>query len=453
MWQIVHDFACEGTSDPVAALDAINEVDFDNTNPYTALVDPTNVGTLRAELDNCHPIHTHKTWLFAIGDMQFFVTVEHFLDYPVRYFYELQEHKRHPSFGEPNVWYGDEVSYPCLDSSTEKEQQGLPSQEYRDDLEIFRPALEAPTAYFGTSSLRPSKPLPLEFGFFLGRLSCMKKEKWESVCRHVPTIFNGEVKYYSTIEPQDQESEFHNFQSTPFVVFVHPIDKSYWIVFDYLPITRRIVAPTYKRGKADFYRGRVPPKNVGNCEYCHEKVDLELFDADTWRVAPIERLEEMESFWKELGVPPFSVLRIPPLRWDDTLGDGRWCSRPDDADQPAPGKKEEEKGEEHEQEGHAVQNHGPFIEVALDKDPEEPQIRMLSQATRVRPNPFKAKHAEWKDYWSRWLWDPQPGDPSPSPTSPDRKDSTQRQDPESWSADNTCQLCAAKQRKRRTRGG
>lgn len=423
----------EGNGDPEFIVDAINTVDFNNVDPWGIYLDWTNIGTLKIKLNGSHPKHGRPQWLFRIKDHEFFLSFEHFPDWPVAYFYDLQEHKRHPSFGTPRVWYDEEEGSPPSSSSNGLER---PSPEYWEDMETFRPPLEAPTAYLNTDTQRLIKPMPLKFGFFLGRLGY-------------------------------QKAGTNHYKRAPFVVFVHPIDKSYWIVFDHRPIKKQDPTKIISM-YGDEPRNTGPPRSLRACgciyedsEKTHalpgqEKFQWIPFDRASHRVAPIERVEDTEDFWKEIDVPPFSVLRIPPLRYKCTI------SRPYGEPVTMPNftaetfEEDEQKKEEVQQ---SSREHGrPTFEVFLCEHsriakPTDAEARatMLTEAKIVRPNPFKAKHADWKEYHHKWLWDPQPGDPPMSPVTP-TVPNEQGPPPKNPFAeilspvDGTCELCAKKRK-------
>ncbi|EXJ92894.1 hypothetical protein A1O3_01448 [Capronia epimyces CBS 606.96] len=264
-------------------------------------------------------------------------------------------------------------------------------------MEIFRPPLEAPTAYLDGSSPRPIKALPLEFGFFLGTLWGRKnKPEYEAARRD---------KY--------DRDWMHNFEPTPLVVLLHPIDKSYWVLFNYLPGKKR--SGPWTKNLSDTHHN-THSDNCDLCEMCcercYEPTDLWTHETwrgyryeeqvrELWRVEPIERLEDSD-FWERAGITPFSVLRIPPLGDDDDSSEDDSCPKwifDEELVETEPEKEEEQ----------SSRDHGPFIEVVQSNCEEATAYKMFSEATNVRPNPFKAKHAEWKEYWDKYVSVPAPG--------------------------------------------
>ncbi|ETI19571.1 hypothetical protein G647_09405 [Cladophialophora carrionii CBS 160.54] len=191
-----------------------------------------------------------------------------------------------------------------------------------------------------------------------------------------------------------------NLRPTPFVVLLHPVDKSFWVVFNHLPLSQKILTPGEQRKLRRWCDECADEEEWDDCPYFDYDYNKEAFwkpiHPEVSYVAPIERLEDV-AFWEELGMPPFSILRIPPLREG-----GRRNRAEDMAEDIGKARAQGLVGEEEEQSSH--DGGGPFLEVGLGG------VTMRVEATNVRPNPFKAKHQEFKDYWNKWVSEPAPGD-------------------------------------------
>jgi hypothetical protein len=344
--------------------------------------------------------------LFTIGNNTFYALPQHQENGLIRYFYEPEEHKRHPSWPKLQLPYGDEAPLSSCNKLLDDWPPEPWGEGYWEHMEIFRSPLDAPTSYLvGSPPRRLKKPLPLEFGCFLGPL-------W-----YDPS--------------QSDHCELGRLRPTPFVVLIHPIDKSFWVVFNYFPLASRprdglsscFICDECKRQGRDYFDCRFNSAKEYTIPYDPDRAFYDELHPEVSYVAPIERLEDVD-FWKELDITPFSLLRIPAFR------DG---GRRNTAEDMADGKADDDMAEAEEDKGEerSGPDRSPFFEVGLGS------VTMRVEAVNVRPNPFKAKHTEWEEYWNKWIDEPLPGDP----TSPTHQDSQDEQVGTERSTAPTCRLC------------
>ncbi|KIW63241.1 hypothetical protein PV04_10104 [Phialophora macrospora] len=366
-------------------FNAINAVNFDDREGESKpFIRPTSISSFLDVLDNVDKCKPPRLRPFTIGKNTFYALPQHYQNDMIHYFYQPEEYTRHPSWPKPEVPYVEEAGTLPFSSCAMLNEMPIMIG-YWQHMEIFRPGLDASTSYLaGSRPRRLKKPLALEFGCFLGSL-------W----------------YDSS---QTDRYDRAQLRPTPFVVLIHPIDKSFWVVFNHFPLAKRKVTMTEQeqgdlvvcdecRGDLNRETCRFNGYNVPVYNY-YEDGPRHLIHPKISYVAPIERLEDVD-FWKELDMTPFSVLRIPAFR------DG---GRRNTAEDMADDDDMTEAGEEKEED-----QSGPFFEVGLGS------VTMRVEAINVRPNPFKAKHKEWERYWKKWIFDPSPGDP-PSPTHEEDQD-------------------------------
>ncbi|OCT46110.1 hypothetical protein CLCR_01249 [Cladophialophora carrionii] len=347
--------------------------------------------------------------LFTLGKNAFYVLPQHSpWGGDNHYFYERAEHKRHPSFPAPVVPYGAEPPDNLPPSSHRLMNARSIPEEYWGDMEIFRPALTAPASYLVASPAAARlKSLPLEFGHFMG-----------------PLWYDGSQSgYYNRA----------NLRPTPFVVLLHPVDKSFWVVFDHLPLSQKILTPGEQSKLRRWCDECADEQEWDDCPYFDYDYNKEAFwkpiHPEVSYVAPIERLEDV-AFWEEVGMPPFSILRIPPFREG-----GRRNRAEDMGEDMGEARAQGLVGEEEEEEQSSHAGGGPFLEVGLGG------VTMRVEATNVRPNPFKAKHQEFKDYWNKWVSEPAPGDPPESSSDQDGQEEEPEQPVAGGSRVRKCRIC------------